>query len=685
MAVGTQKGLTIVCLSVFIVLGCVLRLHNLGTLNLVADEGIQALKIEGISKVGYPLMPSGLIDTNSLLVAYSQYLASVIFGLSEFSIRLPGVVFNLLAIGMIYVFGRSVLDKRTALLAAFLLTFSVWEIELSRYGRMYTLFQLCFLVSLFCFYKGFIEGIKGYRIVVPIVFIVTFSIHAIGLSLLILFLFPFIVQDYDVIKKRMLCLYGFLSFGGMFAYTRGITQVRYWLLPPASHFGETSHSTIASIGILEWTLQKIDSTLLLPPIGLLKHLYSHDPMVLLILGISVLGLMYVCWSNPRFSLTSLTKLVGCSLIIVSSAVYQFSFALVGLYFYVLVFCHDTHVIRQREVRLLVFSILGFFAFWLFYTYSNTVVGGGLLPHKYLYRFPNVYEYWIRWYASGFPLMLLVAVIGFVWLRNEYLIDKHNIGQMFLLFSVPAFIVFPSFFYNPWYESRYTFHVHPLILIVFSFAILRLTTVLMRVWNRSQYGEKKNGGTQNTFVGVVALVLAVVFSQDSNPKELFEISERNYATEKNPIKSSLNWMPYGTYVQDYQSTAYFVKNKLESGDHVLVLGGLYVDPIYYYYMRKTDYVLFDKTARNKSTIQGNRHYITGSEILMNTSDLRRVLDSKDYCRKIWIVADRFMRTSGYYDIELRMLLDEYAAEPVFIGRDQKTFVYVVDSCASSNPL
>ena len=124
MSVSSQKGLIIVGLSVFAVLGCFLRFHNLGALTLVTDEGIQALQVEGIAKVGYPLMPSGLIDSTSLLLAYSQYLASAIFGLSEFSIRLPGVVFNLLAIGMLYVFVRSVLDKKTAWLAAFLLAFS---------------------------------------------------------------------------------------------------------------------------------------------------------------------------------------------------------------------------------------------------------------------------------------------------------------------------------------------------------------------------------------------------------------------------------------------------------------------------------------------------------------------------------------------------------------------------------
>ena len=357
-------------------------------------------------------------------------------------------------------------------------------------------FNCYFFLVFFVFIRDLLKESTEYRIVTPIIFIVTFSVHPIGLSLLILFLFPLILENYDVVKKRILCLYGFLSFCGMFAYARGSTQIRFLLLPPANHTGETSHSVINSIGVLEWTLRKIKSTLYLPPGGLFKHLYSHDPMILLVLGVVVLGLMYVCWSTPRFSLLSLAKLIGCSLIIVSSAVYQFSLALVGLYFYILVFCRDIHVVRHREVRILVFSVIGLFAFWLFYTYSNNVVGGYLLPHEYFYRFPNVYQYWIRWYANGFPLMLLVTVIGLIWLWKEYMTDRQNVGQMFLLFSVPAFIVFPSFFHYPWYAFRYTFHIHPLILIVFSFAILQLTTVLKGIWSRSQYGEGKTGEFQN---------------------------------------------------------------------------------------------------------------------------------------------------------------------------------------------
>ena len=685
MAVGYQKGLIIVCLSLFMILGGLLRLHNLGTFSLVSDEGNQALQIEGIANVGYPLMPSGLIDSVSLLFAYSQYLASVIFGLNEFSIRLSGVLFNVLAIPIIYVLVRSLLDKNTALLAAFLLAFSVWEIELSRYGRMYTLFQLFFLLSIFCFYKGFILGINGYRMSVPFIFIVTFTIHAIGLSTLVLFLFPFILEGYDVVKKRILCLYGFLSFGGMFAYAALNARVRFSMLSPTRDVGKSSDSLFSSVDVLEWTFQKIQSTVLFPPSGLLKHLYGHAPIILVVLGLLVVVLIYFCWSVPRYNFASLTKLLGCSLIIVSSAVYQFTLAVFGLYYYVLAFCRDAYVLRSRHLRFLVTSVLGFFTFWLLYAYYYKVVGGAVLHYDYLYRFPRVYDYWIRWYVIEYPLMLVITAFGVVWLWRESITDKPNVGKMFLLFSVPAFIVFPSFFYYPWYQFRYTFHLHPLILTVFSFAIVRLTTMFMMcVGSRWHGGEEKKSGIQNMFVGIVVLVLAVGLSQDSNPKDLFEIGERTYTTTKNPIKSSVNWMPYSTYVQDYQSTANFVKNRLKLNDHVLVLGSPHAASIYYYYMRKTDYVLFDTVAQGKATIQGNRHYLTGSEILTNASDLKRVFEGKNPCGTIWIMADHYMRTSGFYAVEIRMLLDEYAAEPTFMGRDNKTFVYEVDSCAFSNP-
>jgi 4-amino-4-deoxy-L-arabinose transferase-like glycosyltransferase len=147
-----------VVLSSACIIGFWLRIHNLGSLGLIVDEGHQALAVNGILKHGYPLVPSGVAYLSVPVYQYFQYFAALLFGLNEFSLRLPGVLFNLASIPMIYLFARSLFNAKVGLLSAFLFTFSVWEIEVSRYARVYSAFQFLYIMSLFIFYKGFIKG-----------------------------------------------------------------------------------------------------------------------------------------------------------------------------------------------------------------------------------------------------------------------------------------------------------------------------------------------------------------------------------------------------------------------------------------------------------------------------------------------------------------------------------------------
>jgi len=85
-------------LSMLLAVGFWLRARHLGDLGLIVDEGIQALAVQGILKHGVPNVDSGLIYTRSIPFLYTQALAAKLFGLNEFSFRLPSALFGVAAI-----------------------------------------------------------------------------------------------------------------------------------------------------------------------------------------------------------------------------------------------------------------------------------------------------------------------------------------------------------------------------------------------------------------------------------------------------------------------------------------------------------------------------------------------------------------------------------------------------------
>jgi len=176
------------------VAGFGLRIRHLGRLGLIGDEGIQAVAVQHILATGVPRVDSGILYTRSLPYLYTQAACARSFGLNEFSLRLPSLFFGVLAIWLMYLFGRRVIDWRIGLSAAAVMAFSVWEIELSRYGRFYTLFQSSYLLSLLLFYRGFLEGDRRARWWWIPAALVTIASHELGAVILSCFLIPVIFR-----------------------------------------------------------------------------------------------------------------------------------------------------------------------------------------------------------------------------------------------------------------------------------------------------------------------------------------------------------------------------------------------------------------------------------------------------------------------------------------------------------
>src|SRR5215217_5760759 len=85
-----------------------------------------------------------------------------LFGDSEFSVRLPSVLFGVFSVAMLYKVGTLLFNKWTGLMSAFIMAISAYQIYYSQEARAYMMMVLLALISFYFFLKLF-EG-KDYWI-----------------------------------------------------------------------------------------------------------------------------------------------------------------------------------------------------------------------------------------------------------------------------------------------------------------------------------------------------------------------------------------------------------------------------------------------------------------------------------------------------------------------------------------
>ncbi len=150
------RNKTILTVLILVILAAAyLRLANLGVPSFWVDELDFVDAAKSMLRVGEPLLDSGYPYPRAPLQTYALMASFKLFGVSEFSSRLPSAIFGILSIPLIFIIGRGWFNERVGLLSALFLAVSPFAIGWSRACRMYALFQLLFLAGAYFFYRGF--------------------------------------------------------------------------------------------------------------------------------------------------------------------------------------------------------------------------------------------------------------------------------------------------------------------------------------------------------------------------------------------------------------------------------------------------------------------------------------------------------------------------------------------------
>jgi mannosyltransferase len=134
--------------------GAILRLYGLGEESLWLDE---ALINQRISCDYRTLLTDWDSQRQGPLYPVIEKTWCDLVGNGEIQLRFTAVIFGIIAIFMIYRFGKELLGKETGLLAAFFAAINPFLIYFSQEARPYTLFILCSMASI----QYFVRMLRG--------------------------------------------------------------------------------------------------------------------------------------------------------------------------------------------------------------------------------------------------------------------------------------------------------------------------------------------------------------------------------------------------------------------------------------------------------------------------------------------------------------------------------------------
>lgn len=202
-------------LVILIIIGAYLRFANIGKINFQNDEFFHVTTAKGYLETGTYVMWDFLENkpTGDYIRAfpYTWLVAQSfnLFGISEFSGRLPSAIFGILLLPLIYFVAYKITgNKLIALFSLLLIVFDNSFIWSSRICRMYSMFIFLTVLSSYLLYRGLNAEDKkfNYYYLLPgcALFIFSYLIHeatlAFGIGFIVYFIMNFKDQKFKILS-----------------------------------------------------------------------------------------------------------------------------------------------------------------------------------------------------------------------------------------------------------------------------------------------------------------------------------------------------------------------------------------------------------------------------------------------------------------------------------------------------
>ncbi len=663
-----QSLWTWLCLAVLVASGLGLRVAHIGRLGLVADEGHQALAVRGILDHGYPRVDSGNVYWRGAPFLYTEAAVALSLGVNETALRLPAALFGAAVVVATFFLGRRLFGTEVGLVAAVMVAFSAWGLEMARYARMYTLLQLAFVTAAFCFVKGYVDRQRPWVWGSWVAMALAIVTHQLGVMTLTFFLLPlFWGERTEPTWRRavMLCTPALCLAALWLGVHREIGRWMVYRTPAPS----TDAAPSGILGLVEGYLRIPQLTM--PLDGL-----ASAPVA--VLGAAAVTVAFALWVAGGLGRSGARlRTLYCCLILAAAFFNLFALAIGLGVVGVLLFGAGWTEQRRSPWRAAWLGVLALAFYWAVFMgrHPGLLDPGWGEPQSIndaFFDYPPLVSRALEWFWIGWPRMTVVVVAAIVALLAAFAFDRRWREALIAPALVCVPLVVALFGRELFNEVRYHFHLYPFGLIVGAAALWAIAGWLARAADIGAAALGRGLRHRRALQGVVAVALVFVLSADASPARLKAVVGRDYESAKDPIRATLNWAPYSDFHQDHVAPAAYVVDRLAPGDLVMVFGPTYWASIYRHYIGQLDYVVADTEPTPAVVVR--RHHVSGAPIVGTVAALDRAL-AQAGSRRIWLLGDlNLLRAEvSHFDAALKARLAALALPYDFIGRDANTLV------------
>jgi uncharacterized membrane protein len=204
MQIPGKKDHYLVAICAITIIGLLLRLEFLPNMGSFWFDEMASLTI---ARLNFPkILEYLIIENNPPLSFVFLHFWIKLFGEGENIVRMSSLILSAAAIPMTYLIGKEIFSKKSGLIAALFMSLSFFQVYYSAEARMYPLFQLLALCSIYFFLQVLNDGRKKNWILYTISSLLLIYTHIFAWAAIIfqnIFLFIY-RKDHPGIKNKIL-------------------------------------------------------------------------------------------------------------------------------------------------------------------------------------------------------------------------------------------------------------------------------------------------------------------------------------------------------------------------------------------------------------------------------------------------------------------------------------------------
>ena len=459
---NNQELIAVWIAGIAVLFGLFVRANGLGTWPLSVDEYYITKSTLSILDNGIPELGCKTLYMRGLLQQYISAVLAMGIGNTELAMRLYPTLSSLVALWAVFLLGRRVGGLMVGCIALALTSLSLWEIEMSRFARMYMPFQALALMQIYLLIKIiFDRSFENYKwmLLISALGIVT-SEGAIFLTVpLIIALF----RVHELRRPSFIILTGcliILNVGYMIISIRMMTHV-----PP-----QLPEEVLT---VLATSPHATD----LPELTYLLELIRHPVWLTALIVLS--SLLYIYSTRHTTDLTLTGRL--CWLLTLACL----SLSLVGLG--IAIYISMALVLLQRDdrinatrflYRVVVPALVIAVTFWSLYLYVNLDMSPRDIAET-LINYPKILGLILFPFIEVVPVLIFVLAAPIATYAVTLVLNRDHYDDKFVLligmslvFIIGVALVTPHPF-----RTRYIFFLYPVVICLFGLSIVRLAELI----------------------------------------------------------------------------------------------------------------------------------------------------------------------------------------------------------------